>query len=82
MSTPSGRPAQSPLPLEMPADMEPVYTNLARISHSPAELVFDQGFGDLFVIRVAGNIVVAWIITMPAAALIAALAYWAGLLIM
>src|SRR3954463_2901865 len=23
----------------------------------PAELVFDQGFGDLFVIRVAGNIV-------------------------
>ena len=24
---------------------------------SPAELVFDQGFGDLFVIRVAGNIV-------------------------
>jgi hypothetical protein len=25
----------------MPADMEPVYTNLARISHSPAELVFD-----------------------------------------
>jgi len=31
---------------------------------------------------VAGNIVVAWIITMPAAALIAALAYWAGLLIM
>jgi len=31
---------------------------------------------------VAGNIVVAWIITMPAAALIAALAYWAGLRIM
>jgi PiT family inorganic phosphate transporter len=27
---------------------------------------------------VAGNIVVAWIITMPAAAAIAALAYWAG----
>jgi PiT family inorganic phosphate transporter len=27
---------------------------------------------------VAGNIVVAWIVTMPAAALIAALAYWAG----
>ena len=23
----------------------------------PAELVFDQGFGDLFVIRVAGNVV-------------------------
>jgi PiT family inorganic phosphate transporter len=27
---------------------------------------------------VAGNIVVAWIVTMPAAALMAALAYWAG----
>ena len=27
---------------------------------------------------VAGNIVIAWIITMPAAALIAAIAYWAG----
>jgi carbonic anhydrase len=26
-------------------------------SRDPAELVFDQGFGDLFVIRVAGNIV-------------------------
>jgi PiT family inorganic phosphate transporter len=31
---------------------------------------------------VAGNIVVAWIITMPAAALMAALAYWAGTLFM
>jgi PiT family inorganic phosphate transporter len=31
---------------------------------------------------VAGNIVIAWIITMPAAALIAALAYWAGKAIM
>jgi PiT family inorganic phosphate transporter len=31
---------------------------------------------------VAGNIVVAWIITMPAAALIAALAYYAGRLIL
>jgi PiT family inorganic phosphate transporter len=30
---------------------------------------------------VAGNIVVAWIITMPAAALMAALAYWAGRLL-
>ena len=28
-------------------------------SRVPAELVFDQGFGDLFVIRVAGNIVAA-----------------------
>jgi len=27
--------------LEIPADMDPVYANLVRISHSPAELVFD-----------------------------------------
>jgi len=26
-------------------------------AHAPAELVFDQGLGDLFVIRVAGNVV-------------------------
>src|SRR5262245_21376067 len=26
-------------------------------SRVPAELVFDQGFGDLFVIRVAGNVI-------------------------
>jgi carbonic anhydrase len=26
-------------------------------SRSPAEIVFDQGLGDLFVIRIAGNIV-------------------------
>jgi PiT family inorganic phosphate transporter len=31
---------------------------------------------------VAGNIVIAWIITMPAAALIAALAYWIGTLLL
>lgn len=28
-------------------------------SRVPAELIFDQGFGDLFVIRVAGNVVAA-----------------------
>ena len=27
--------------LELPADLEPAYSNLVRISHSPAELVFD-----------------------------------------
>src|ERR1700690_3083043 len=27
--------------LELPADLVPVYSNLVRISHSPAELVFD-----------------------------------------
>ena len=26
-------------------------------SRVPAELVFDQGFGDLFVIRIAGNVI-------------------------
>jgi PiT family inorganic phosphate transporter len=31
---------------------------------------------------VAGNIVIAWIITMPAAALMSALGYWAGTLLM
>ncbi len=27
--------------MEIPADSQPQYTNLVRISHSPAELVFD-----------------------------------------
>ncbi len=27
--------------MEIPADQKPQYTNLVRISHSPAELVFD-----------------------------------------
>ena len=31
--------------------------------------------------RVAGNIVIAWIVTIPASAGIAALAYWVGLFI-
>lgn len=43
---------------ELPVDQEPIAIILgcsdARV---PAELVFDQGLGDLFVIRVAGNIV-------------------------
>jgi len=44
--------------LELPAGQEPFAIILgcsdARV---PAEIVFDQGLGDLFVIRVAGNIV-------------------------
>ncbi|MCL4562282.1 MAG: DUF3467 domain-containing protein [Chloroflexi bacterium] len=28
-------------PLDMPEDLVPAYANLVRISHSPAELVFD-----------------------------------------
>ncbi len=43
---------------DLPGDQEPVAIVLgcsdARV---PAEIVFDQGLGDLFVIRVAGNIV-------------------------
>jgi carbonic anhydrase len=40
------------------AGQEPFATILGcSDSRVPAELVFDQGFGDLFVIRVAGNIV-------------------------
>jgi carbonic anhydrase len=43
---------------ELPAEQEPMAIIFgcsdARV---PAELVFDQGLGDLFVIRVAGNIV-------------------------
>jgi PiT family inorganic phosphate transporter len=31
---------------------------------------------------VAGNIVIAWIVTMPAAALMAAVGYWLGKLIL
>jgi carbonic anhydrase len=44
--------------LELPAGQEPLAIILgcsdARV---PAEIVFDQGLGDLFVIRVAGNVV-------------------------
>ena len=29
--------------LEVPADLQPIYSNLARISHSPADLVIDFG---------------------------------------
>ncbi|HEX5004400.1 MAG TPA: carbonic anhydrase [Gemmatimonadales bacterium] len=43
---------------ELPSEQEPLAIILgcsdARV---PAELIFDQGLGDLFVIRVAGNIV-------------------------
>lgn len=29
------------LPIEVPADLQPVYANLARIAHAPAEFVLD-----------------------------------------
>ncbi len=38
MAVPSARPQTT---LEIPADIHPVYANLVRIAHSPADLVFD-----------------------------------------
>ena len=44
---------------ELTAGQEPFAIILGcSDSRVPAEIVFDQGLGDLFVIRVAGNIVV------------------------
>ena len=46
--------------LEVAAGQEPFAIVLGcSDSRVPAEIVFDQGLGDLFVIRVAGNIVAA-----------------------
>jgi carbonic anhydrase len=43
---------------QLAAGQEPIAIVLGcSDSRVPAELVFDQGFGDLFVIRVAGNVV-------------------------
>jgi carbonic anhydrase len=45
-------------PAELPTAQEPFAIILGcSDSRVPAEIVFDQGLGDLFVIRVAGNIV-------------------------
>jgi len=43
MSEPSHPPASAPrqIPLELPGTLEPVYSNLALIAHSPAEIVID-----------------------------------------
>ena len=37
-------------------------------SRVPSEMVFDQGFGDLFVVRVAGNVVAPSLVHTPGAA--------------
>jgi hypothetical protein len=38
MALPQNRPQTT---LEVPADLQPVYANLARIAHSPADIVLD-----------------------------------------
>jgi carbonic anhydrase len=57
MQDPFGR-MGSAHPLTLPREQAPFAVILGcSDSRVPAELVFGQGFGDLFVIRVAGNIV-------------------------
>jgi hypothetical protein len=43
MSEPQPTPpaAPRPIPIELPGNLEPVYSNLALIAHSPAEIVID-----------------------------------------
>lgn len=54
----SGAPPSQTKPTELPKVQEPFAIILGcSDSRVPAEIVFDQGLGDLFVIRVAGNIV-------------------------
>lgn len=50
--------ASATRPIEVAAGQEPIAIILGcSDSRVPAEIVFDQGLGDLFVIRVAGNII-------------------------
>ncbi len=50
--------SSSSRPAELPQGQEPFAIILGcSDSRVPAEIIFDQGLGDLFVIRVAGNIV-------------------------
>ncbi len=41
MTSEPKNPAPGVPPMELPDDLEPVYTNLARISHTPSELAVD-----------------------------------------
>src|SRR3569623_2367160 len=51
-------PLQQPRRFELTAKQKPFAIVLGcSDSRVPAEIVFDQGLGDLFVVRVAGNIV-------------------------
>ena len=40
MALPPQKPA-APFPIDIPPDLQPVYANLARIAHAPAEFVLD-----------------------------------------
>ena len=40
MATPPPKPG-TPLPIETPPDLVPIYANLARIAHAPTEFVLD-----------------------------------------
>jgi hypothetical protein len=40
MATPPPKPG-TPIPIEVPPDLQPVYGNLARIAHAPTEFVLD-----------------------------------------
>jgi hypothetical protein len=40
MALPPPKPPTS-IPIEIPADLQPAYANLARIAHAPAEFVLD-----------------------------------------
>jgi hypothetical protein len=35
------KPPKKPLPIPLPDDLDPVYANMVRITHSPSEFVFD-----------------------------------------
>jgi hypothetical protein len=43
MSTPETPPTSGPIPVDIPEEMNAVYSNLVRISHSPSDIVFDFG---------------------------------------
>ncbi len=38
---PNQPPVPSQIPVELPSDLDAIYANLVRITHSPAELIFD-----------------------------------------
>ncbi len=38
---PAGPPASANIPLDLPNNLEPTYTNFALISHSPSEVILD-----------------------------------------